>query len=77
MIVGRLVNMCIQSGETLDTLTLRDFRAISGLFDGDIYDALDLKHCVSERKVLGGPSHDDVVRQIGYIRDFVAQRREG
>ena len=77
MIVGRLVNMCIQSGETLDTLTLRDFRAISGLFDGDIYDALDLKHCVSERKVFGGPSHDDVVRQIGYIRDFVAQRREG
>ena len=77
MIVGRLVNMCIQSGETLDTLTLRDFRAISSLFDGDIYDALDLKHCVSERKVLGGPSHDDVVRQIGYIKDFVAQRREG
>ena len=77
MIVGRLVNMCIQSGETLDTLTLRDFRAISGLFDGDIYDALDLKHCVSERKCLGGPSHDDVVRQIGYIRDFVAQCREG
>ena len=77
MIVGRLVNMCIQSGETLDTLTLRDFRAISNLFDGDIYDALDLKHCVSERKVFGGPSHDDVVRQIDYIKDFVAQRREG
>lgn len=77
MIVGRLVNMCIQSGETLDTLTLRDFRAISDLFDGDIYDALDLKHCVSERKVFGGPSHDDVVRQIGYIKNFVAQRREG
>ena len=77
MIVGRLVNMCIQSGETLDTLTLRDFRAISNLFDGDIYDALDLKHCVSERKVFGGPSHDDVVRQINYIQDFVAQRRKG
>ena len=76
MIVGRLVNMCIQSGETLDTLTLRDFRAISSLFDGDIYDALDLRHCVSERKVFGGPSHDDVVRQINYIKDFVAQRRE-
>ena len=56
MIVGRLVNMCIQSGETLDTLTLRDFRAISSLFDGDIYDPLDLRHCVSERKVFGGPS---------------------
>ena len=76
MIVGRLVNMCIQSGETLDTLTLRDFRAISNLFDADIYDALELKHCVSERKVFGGPSHGDVERQISYIKDFVAQRRE-
>ena len=76
MIVGRLVNMCIQSGETLDTLTLRDFRAISSLFDADIYDALELKHCVSERKVFGGPSHGDVERQINYIKDFVAQRRE-
>ena len=71
MIVGRLVNMCINSGETLDTLTLRDFRAISNLFDADIYDALDLKHCVSERKVFGGPSKEDVTRQIAYIKDFV------
>ena len=76
MIVGRLVNMCIQTGETLDTLTLRDFRAISNLFDSDIYDALDLKHCVSARKVYGGPSREDVERQINYIKDFVALRQE-
>ncbi len=74
MIVGRLVNMCINAGETLDTLTLRDFRAISGLFDSDIYEALDLRHCVSERRVFGGPSRDDVTRQIDYIRAFVAER---
>jgi argininosuccinate lyase len=76
MIVGRLVNMCIKTGETLDTLTLRDFRAISSLFDSDIYDALDLKNCVSARKVYGGPSHEDVQRQINYIKDFVALRQE-
>ena len=75
MIVGRLVNMCIQSGETLDTLTLRDFRAISDLFDSDVYEALELKHCVHERKVYGGPSKDDVTRQIQYIKDFVADHR--
>ena len=39
MIVGRLVNMCIRSGENLETLTLRDFRAISDLFDSDVYEA--------------------------------------
>ena len=75
MIVGRLVNMCIRSGENLETLTLRDFRAISDLFDSDVYEALELKHCVHERKVYGGPSKDDVTRQIQYIKDFVADHR--
>ena len=75
MIVGRLVNMCIRSGENLETLTLRDFRAISDMFDSDVYEALELKHCVHERKVYGGPSKDDVTRQIQYIKDFVADHR--
>ena len=74
MIVGRLVNNCLKSGDTLDTLTLRDFRAVSGLFDGDIYDALALGTCVAARKVMGGPAEEEVLRQIAYIQDFVDQR---
>jgi argininosuccinate lyase len=74
MIVGRLVNMCIKTGETLETLTLRDFRAISELFDSDIYQALELRRCVHERKVLGGPSAEDVQRQIDRIQSFVDAR---
>ncbi len=73
MIVGRLVNNCIKSGDTLDTLTLRDFRAVSGLFDSDIYDALSLKTCVNGRKVYGGPAEEEVKRQIAYIENFVAE----
>ena len=74
MIVGRLVNMCIKTNETLETLTLRDFRAISELFDSDIYEALELRRCVHERKVQGGPSAEDVKRQIASIEHFVAAR---
>ena len=73
MIVGRLVNNCIKSGDTLDTLTLRDFRAVSGLFDSDIYNALSLKTCVNERKVYGGPAEEEVKRQIAYIENFVTE----
>ena len=73
MIVGRLVNNCLKSGDTLDTLTLRDFRAVSGLFDNDIYEALSLKRCVNGRSVVGGPAEQEVQRQINYIRDFVAE----
>ena len=73
MIVGRLVNNCLKSGDTLDTLTLRDFRAVSGLFDGDIYDALALRNCVNGRKVMGGPAEEEVKRQIAYIKNFVEE----
>ena len=73
MIVGRLVNMCIKSGDTLDTLTLKDFRAISSLFDEDVYDALQLHTCVNGRKVYGGPSAESVTQQIELIEDFIAK----
>ena len=75
MIVGRLVNLCIKTGDTLDTLTLRDFRAISGLFDADVYQALALKTCVNGRKVYGGPARESVEKQISLIEEFVAARR--
>jgi argininosuccinate lyase len=74
MIVGRLVNMCIQTGENLETLTLRDFRAISGAFDEDVYKALELHTCVNERQVPGGPARSAVERQIASIRAFVEER---
>ena len=75
-IVGRLVNACINMGETLDTLALKDFRAISNKFEADIYKALELKNCVNERKVPGGPSAEAVNQQIAYIQNFLAERAE-
>ena len=75
MIVGRLVNMCIKSGETLDTLPLKDFRSISNLFDADVYQALELKTCVNGRKVYGGPAKEAVEQQIANIRAFVEARQ--
>ena len=74
MIVGRLVNMCIKAGETLDTLPLKDFRSISNLFDADVYQALELKTCVNGRKVYGGPAKEAVEQQIANIKAFVEER---
>ena len=75
MIVGRLVNLCIKTGDTLDTLTLKDFRAVSGLFDEDVYQALALKTCVNGRKVYGGPAKESVEKQIALIEEFVSARK--
>ena len=70
--VGRLVNECIKADETLETLTLKDFGAISKSFGPDVYDALDLNTCVGERKVIGGPAPEEVTRQINKIEAFIA-----
>ena len=70
--VGRLVNQCIKADETLETMTMRDFAAISNKFSDDVYDALDLRTCVAERKVVGGPAPQEVTRQIDKIEKFVA-----
>ena len=75
MIVGRLVNTCTKTGDTLDTLTLKDFRAVSPLFDEDVYDALALKTCVNGRKVYGGPAKESVTLQIQHIEEFINQRK--
>ena len=67
---GRLVNQCIKADETLETMTMRDFAAISDKFGDDVYDALDLRTCVRERKVIGGPAPQEVTRQIDKIEKF-------
>ncbi len=77
MIVGRLVNMCIKTGETLDTLPLKDFRSVSNVFDADVYRALELKTCVNGRKVYGGPAKEAVEAQIAAIEEFVEARSHG
>ncbi len=74
MIVGQLVHRCICTGESLDTLPLKDFRAISPLFDESVYDALQLNTCVNGRRVYGGPSEESVEKQIGLIQRFIADR---
>ena len=76
MIVGRLVNNCLRSGDTLETMTLRDFAAISKDFGPDVYEALDLTNCVNERKVTGGPAPKEVSRQISRIEDFIEDAEE-
>ncbi len=70
------MNLCLEKGKTLDTLPLKEFLAVSGLFEWDVYDALRLRTCVNGRKVYGGPSEDSVKKQIRLIEEFIAARTE-
>jgi len=73
-VVGRLVRLCIQRGETLETLPLEDYQGASPLFGEDVYAALDLDACVQGRSVYGGPAPEEVRRQIGAIKEFIKAR---
>ena len=73
--VGELVAICIETGHVLDDLPLDQYQAVCPLFEADVYQAIDLKTCVGERKSLGGPAPDEVRRQIQKIRAFLKSRK--
>ena len=63
-VTGQLVNRCIALGTTLDALPLAEYRAFSDVFDEDVYAAIDLLTCVSQRSIPGGPAPETVAKQI-------------
>lgn len=67
-ITGTLVAQCIEKGLTLETLPLDDYRAMTELFDEDVYQAINLETCVRERKSEGGPSPEAVREQIAIAK---------
>lgn len=54
-IVGQLVLHCIEKGISLDDMSLDEYKAISPVFQEDIYDAISLKTCVEKRMTAGAP----------------------
>ena len=71
---GTLVHYCIEHNKTLDTLSLDEYKAVTPMFEDDVYHAIDLSTCVRERRSLGGPAPDEVARQLKVIEDFLASQ---
>lgn len=65
-IVGQLVLYCIEKGKALDDLALEEYKAISPVFEEDIYEAVSMKTCVEMRNTIGAPGKaamDKVIAQ--------------
>lgn len=54
-IVGQLVLFCIEKNISLDDMTLEEYKAISPVFEEDIYEAISMKNCVEKRNTIGAP----------------------
>ena len=69
-IVGKLVFYCLEHKKSLNALTLEEYQAIDPVFDDSIYKAIDLKTCVNQRDIIGGPAKSTVDRAIAISRSF-------
>ena len=73
-ITGQLVACCIAEGETLETLSLEQYRKFSPLFEQDVYAAISLERCVAGRTSEGGPAPESVKRQIVQAREQLKEQ---
>jgi len=64
-ITGKLVLHCLGLGIGIEDLSLTELQELGGDFiQEDVYDAISLKTCVDQRKLIGGPCSDTVKADI-------------
>lgn len=74
-IVGQLVLYGIAHHKALDDFTLEEFRAVSPVFDQDIYDAISLKTCVEKRNTTGAPGQKAMAEEIAEAKEYLYSSR--
>lgn len=70
-IIGRLVLYCIEKNTCIDALGLEELKAISPVFEEDIYDAVSLKTCVEKRLTIGAPGAEAMREVIVLNKKFL------
>ena len=70
-IVGQIVAECTDKGLVLETLPLESYRAHSELFDEDLFDAISLETCVSQRTSPGSVSAPSLDAQFAFLTNAV------
>ncbi len=71
-IVGQLVLFCIEKDIALDDMTLEEYKAISSVFEDDIYEAISLKTCVEKRMTIGAPGMEAMKKVIAINEKYLA-----
>ena len=71
-IVGQLVLFCIDKNIALDDMTIEEYKAISPVFEEDIYEAISLKTCVEKRVTIGAPGMEAMKRVIAINEKYLS-----
>lgn len=75
-LTGELVAKCIDTNQTLDSLSLDEYKKASELFDDDIYDAVDIVNCAFRRNSYGGPAKESTLKQLEIVRAFTENNND-
>ncbi len=74
-IVGQLVLYCIEHGKALDDMTLEEYRAISDVFEEDIYEAISMETCVNKRMTIGAPGKNAMENVIKIYEEYLEEEK--
>ena len=72
-IVGQLVLYCIEKDIALDDMTLEEYKAISPVFEEDIYEAISMETCVNKRITIGAPGKEAMEQVITIYEKYLAE----
>lgn len=61
---GRMVRYCVEKSCALDDLSLEEMMTFSDMIGDDIFDAISLDTCVSQRRITGAPAPETVAAAI-------------
>ncbi|MBR3598245.1 MAG: argininosuccinate lyase, partial [Lachnospiraceae bacterium] len=71
-IVGQLVLYCLDKNISLDDMSLEEYKAISPVFEDDIYKAISLEECVSKRNTIGAPGQEAMKKVLDINEAYLA-----
>ena len=74
-IIGRLVLYCIEKDKAIDDLSLEELKAVSPVFEEDLFEAVSLETCVDKRTTIGAPGPDAMREVIGINREYLGIHR--
>ena len=72
-IVGQLVLYCIEKNIALDDMSLEEYKAISPVFEEDIYDAISMETCVNKRLTTGAPGKAAMEQVIQICKQYIRE----
>ncbi len=72
-IVGQLVLHCIEKNISLDEMSLEEYKAISPVFEEDIYEAISMKNCVEKRNTIGAPGTEAMKQVIQLHKKYLKE----